>query len=619
MQKADKHNFSDLKKTVLSDEAYPLEFIDSLYKVLKNVDDNKVSYITENLYKVYKKMKPDYGYYYYYFYWGLYCLLKNGIEPAEYFSIMDNQSEIKDVNLEILIDYMCYGLDMNCAIELLKYDDYQKIFDLFTCGVEYGEIIQNIELRKEYAIYIVTNNIKDFDYEILKKYLFQNKPLSDFINCSCFSSVYKNKILNEYIPKFPLDKKSSKTFQCMDEARNASFLDCICEYQKKTDEKEIIITTNFDYGTVYVSKGKSGVKLSFSKYGKTKFELENEKKSVTPADFRFHCEMVIFYDNPNLIYEQYNGRIIPLSLKHALFYKLKLGNTFSDFFVPYCKRVALENQAMKDIEAFYTNSAYNGAVPPLIINDFTESRSYNNYFRTKYKKGYLFNWNKHPIDLCYITMKCLDRIEKKYWNQFIEYMFDNKEKYDVKDVVVKNIVDDILEYVIFERIDKSTYYRNADNKIISDYEFRVIVKDYVKICRMAGKKVNFRFNSARKLKEAHDDVTIFYMNKSVPEIKIPQNSVFNQLRKQLPDDFEWIKNRKRIIKEGTDMHHCVASYAEKINKDKCAIYSFVYKDKKRYTIEFIYTKNNRYSIRQIQGMCDRGRPEEVSEYVNSFI
>ena len=80
--------------------------------------------------------------------------------------------------------------------------------------------------------------------------------------------------------------------------------------------------------------------------------------------------------------------------------------------------------------------------------------------------------------------------------------------------------------------------------------------------------------------------------------------------------FEWIKNRKRIIKEGTDMHHCVASYAEKINKDKCAIYSFVYKDKKRYTIEFIYTKNNRYSIRQIQGMCDRGRPEEVSEYVN---
>lgn len=566
MQKADKHNFSDLKKTVLSDEAYPLEFIDSLYKVLKNVDDNKVSYITENLYKVYKKMKPDYGYYYYYFYWGLYCLLKNGIEPAEYFSIMDNQSEIKDVNLKILIDYMCYGLDMNCAIELLKYDDYQKIFDLFTCGVEYGEIIQNIELRKEYAIYIVTNNIKDFDYEILKKYLFQNKPLSDFINCSCFSSVYKNKILNEYIPKFPLDKKSSKTFQCMDEARNASFLDCICEYQKKTDEKEIIITTNFDYGTVYVSNGKSGVKLSFSKYGKTKFELENEKKSVTPADFRFHCEMVIFYDNPNLIYEQYNGRIIPLSLKHALFYKLKLGNTFSDFFVPYCKRVALENQAMKDIEAFYTNSAYNGAVPPLIINDFTESRSYNNYFRTKYKKGYLFNWNKHPIDLCYITMKCLDRIEKKYWNQFAEYMFDN-----------------------------------------------------VKICRMAGKKVNFRFNSARKLKEAHDDVTIFYMNKSVPEIKIPQNSVFNQLRKQLPDDFEWIKNRKRIIKEGTDMHHCVASYAEKINKDKCAIYSFVYKDKKRYTIEFIYTKNNRYSIRQIQGMCDRGRPEEVSEYVNSFI
>lgn len=68
------------------------------------------------------------------------------------------------------------------------------------------------------------------------------------------------------------------------------------------------------------------------------------------------------------------------------------------------------------------------------------------------------------------------------------------------------------------------------------------------------------------------------------------------------------------------MHHCVASYANKVNKDLCAIYSFVYPGtEKRYTVEFVQRKDGTYYMNQIQSMCDRGAPDEVKQYVVNFM
>ena len=66
------------------------------------------------------------------------------------------------------------------------------------------------------------------------------------------------------------------------------------------------------------------------------------------------------------------------------------------------------------------------------------------------------------------------------------------------------------------------------------------------------------------------------------------------------------------------MQHCVNSYYDYINQDICAIYSVVYKEK-RYTIEFRQHKNKMYYFTQIQSKCDRGCPEEVKEWINSFL
>ena len=134
------------------------------------------------------------------------------------------------------------------------------------------------------------------------------------------------------------------------------------------------------------------------------------------------------------------------------------------------------------------------------------------------------------------------------------------------------------------------------------------------------KKISIRFCSAKKIKDAHDAVIVEYQSRHIPKIEIPEKSRFSDLRKILPKEpFEWIASRRRIILEGEKMHHCVASYAEKINRDKCAIYSFIYPmNQKRYTIEFCANAGG-YYIAQIQGMCNQGCPKEVRDYVEGWL
>ena len=78
-----------------------------------------------------------------------------------------------------------------------------------------------------------------------------------------------------------------------------------------------------------------------------------------------------------------------------------------------------------------------------------------------------------------------------------------------------------------------------------------------------------------------------------------------------------IKSRKRLISEAVVQHNCVWSYADDINRDKCAIYSLVYNEV-RYTIEFRY-QENKYEAVQIQRAFNQGCSEEVRNYITSFL
>lgn len=94
---------------------------------------------------------------------------------------------------------------------------------------------------------------------------------------------------------------------------------------------------------------------------------------------------------------------------------------------------------------------------------------------------------------------------------------------------------------------------------------------------------------------------------------MPKNSKFKNVN--LPENFEHIKTKKRLILESQIQRHCVATYTYLINEDKCSIYSTIYKDK-RYTIE-IRKSRNKYYIAHIKGMFNSDAPTELIELINS--
>jgi ACT domain-containing protein len=144
-----------------------------------------------------------------------------------------------------------------------------------------------------------------------------------------------------------------------------------------------------------------------------------------------------------------------------------------------------------------------------------------------------------------------------------------------------------------------------------------------------GKKVSLNIKSYAQLQNRHDNFNRnddAYYQTHTGTVNIPKNSKFKDLREYLPEDFEWIIDRKRLILETELQHHCVWSYADKISRDQCAIYSYLdrvgdYSDKpRRYTIEFGYEpKQKKYQVIQVQGRYDRVNSNNMREYIQNIL
>lgn len=171
------------------------------------------------------------------------------------------------------------------------------------------------------------------------------------------------------------------------------------------------------------------------------------------------------------------------------------------------------------------------------------------------------------------------------------------------------------------RLKPKTYWKDrTTNKPAHPETVRNIIIDYFNMCKTMKKKINLCFTSAKKLKEAHNRLSEEYTAKRTPKVTVSKKSKFNSLRDILPEEFEWIKTTKRLVHESCSMHHCVATYANKINADHCAIYSAISPfDNKRYTIEFCIDSKQNYYIRQCYGVWDSDCPVEFWSYIESFL
>ena len=327
------------------------------------------------------------------------------------------------------------------------------------------------------------------------------------------------------------------------------------------------------------------------KVEKTKIQIgwETESKSTT---------LFLPYDEEN-IYSKKNGKFIPANIRIFSI----LANRFWSF-TNQLQSVLLREfidrnidngcYTFKDLLPYFENGKYIAMnLPPIKISDVVKyGSSLDMLMQSVYKTADFVNWNRCNLVYCYSLMKIRNKITTQSWDY------------------LQNGINDLSHDKPFNMVQylSERVFNKSSNFLVSDY---------ISMCKQMKRKVNLLYTSERKLKDAHDELAIKYSEKYTPVIKIPKGSKFLKLRKVLPEEFEWIKTRKRICKEGEIQHNCVASYADYVNKDMCAIYSLV-KDGNRYTIEF-QKYGNRYTINQLFGVCNSDAPDEVFDYVSSFI
>ncbi len=149
-------------------------------------------------------------------------------------------------------------------------------------------------------------------------------------------------------------------------------------------------------------------------------------------------------------------------------------------------------------------------------------------------------------------------------------------------------------------------------------ESRLLIGDYIRLSRDHGQPVSIKFKTANRLVREHNRLARLYDEKEISAERflplIAENTDFADLRRILPDEFEWITTTGRLFEEGRAQDNCVFSYRDKIREDRSTIYHWS-NDGRSYTIEFGHSSDGRYSIEQmLQAKNAKACPSDI-EYV----
>lgn len=333
---------------------------------------------------------------------------------------------------------------------------------------------------------------------------------------------------------------------------------------------------------------------------------------------------------------QKNGRrVYPLSIKQL--YKNIACRQILELFLDACcsSGVYFARDVRNDIKATC-------ALCPITLNDLLKYHNRREYLARYGADNYKqVNWNKVNIHKAYYILKSLRYVIFEDENRLISYAYSDFTPTRFYGGRIKNQIAAFLCDLIYYRLcnDKAfivdvyegietTLYPEEVQEEVEDTKPRIkrLIEDTLTMKFTAKEKMKISIRSYSELQNIHDKISqkIDYEEKT-GSVNVSSSSVFNELNKILPSNFEWIKTRKRLIDETRIQHHCVWSYAHKISSDKCAIYSYYdgnseYGDTpKRYTIEFMRKSNGRYYVEQVQGRYDKTNSNKLYAYLQNYL
>lgn len=345
------------------------------------------------------------------------------------------------------------------------------------------------------------------------------------------------------------------------------------------------------------------------------------------------------------ILERKSEKWYPLTIKNFLRISLKTAsNVYMDIvelFLNCCSQCGYT--FAKDIKTDLAN----GCSVPITFNDLFVYHNRKEYMISKYKRATKYNikWNKLNLNLSYMILKSMSYVDKRSSTVLINHTFEKSldgYMYSPRGKVREG-VSNFLKAVISSKINMAAEVRMVmdemykDSSIVLEREeleeeqnaqmkdAEQMLDDYIAMCFQTKMKVDLRITTLAQLKNRHDRVNYEDNYENAGPVCVPKNSRFNHLRKLLPKEYEWIRDRKRLIDESRIQHHCVWSYAGKITSDKCAIYSYYDKDgkygtvPKRYTLEFLIDESGKYYIYQAQGRYDSVNSSSIYNYIENLL
>lgn len=416
----------------------------------------------------------------------------------------------------------------------------------------------------------------------------------------------------------------------------------------KSISTKIVIKTN---GTIniYIREYKGNTILSSGKL-QTYDETKSNKNDI------------VIFPNGDIYKKTKNEKLVPISFKE-LYALRNLNNDTKKLVDCIISEVSKMTPIFKDISRdFEITNLF-----PIKFNDLYKYHTKNELMKDMYglAKDLPINYNKININLSYLIVKSYNYVNDRSKKILIQLKDKDNSILKLVNLCItkswqrltyKRKVFFFLQSIIIYTINEKTDWGKTRKKCIEenlnfiaenilDAEFNefeencaddmvIQVGDYVNMCIYSNKrvkpKVDLSISNIHTLIEQHNDVSWLSRKSGTKPVKVPKDSVFNDLRKILPKEFEWIKNRKRLILETELQHHCVWSYADKISSDMCAIYSYVDKDgskslcndgkPKRYTIEFNFNKQDgTYYVVQVQGKYDAVNSSDVQNYIYKIL
>lgn len=355
--------------------------------------------------------------------------------------------------------------------------------------------------------------------------------------------------------------------------------------------------------------------LYFGSSWKTDIELQEDYYKINYAKAGMK---LVLYDIEHIFRVMPNNKMVPLKVKDMMDFTMADNRWYQMYYDILLKHLTAKSLLFKDIAAWQKKDGT--ILLPVKTMDLMQYHNLKEFFHAQYKLSneIQYNWNTHDINLSYLILKTWKHVDQKDRSKLLMLKeFPAPFQEDAK-VYSGGTVKEKIAVFLTRCIEQKVGVQPT-----KEYsEAQQWIHDYIHMALDENKTVSLRFQSIRSVKEAHDKMMEQHrqhLYASAAEVRIEKSTKFRHLREILPKEYEWITTSRRLNHEADIMHHCVWSYAGKINRDLCQIYSYVSpKTGNRYTLEFQY-QFGKYVCTQIQGKYDCGDPENIGTKVDQIL